>query len=122
MEGFLLVVVGKADLELEIQKAFVSEEYGKYKKEVLNRFKKQKEKLSTELEKFATSKGFTIQQSLTELVVTPVKDGKPFKGGDYDKLSGDEKKKLDSNQHKIYERIYEFSGKIRDLQKKTSSV
>ncbi len=104
------------ELETEIQKAFSGKDYEDKKKEVLSKLKETKEELSIELENYATSRGFTLQQSLTGLVVLPLKDGKPMKDKDYQKLSDEEKVELEEQQKEIHEKIYEFSRNIRNIQ------
>lgn len=107
------------ELEVEIQKAFTSEDYEKNKKEVEKSIKKEQNKFSSELEKYAESKSFIIKQTLTDLVVLAVKDKKPLKEKDFEKLSSGKKKQIEKNRHEIYEKIYEFSRKIKDSQKQT---
>ncbi|MFH1416097.1 MAG: AAA family ATPase [Elusimicrobiota bacterium] len=106
------------ELETEIVKAFSGKDYEDKKKELLEEIKEEKEKLSLELEEYAKSMGFTIQQSLTGLLVLPLIDGKPMKDQDYTKLTPEEKKKLEDDQKEIHEKIYEFTRNIRSIQVK----
>jgi len=107
------------DVESEIHKAFSSEEYEKNKKEVVEDIKQERNKLSAELEKEAREKGFTIQQTLTGLAVVPLKDERPMREKDFDRLSEDEKTELEKKQNEIYEKIYDYSKKIKAAQKQT---
>ena len=105
------------ELELEVERAFSGKDYEDKKKEIVEKIKKEKEELSVELEDYARSKGFTIQQSITGLVVLPVhKDGKAMNEKDFDKLAESEKQQIEKEQHDIHDKIYEFSRKIRNIQ------
>lgn len=106
------------ELEQEIQKAFSGKDYEDKKKEVVEKVKQEREELSLSLEEEARSRGFTIQQSLTGLVVLPLKDGVPMKDEDYKKLAEEEKDRLDKDQKEIHDKIYEFSRSIRKIQVK----
>lgn len=106
------------ELEIEIQKAFSGKDYEDKKKEVLAKIRIEKEKISVELENDANSKGFMLQQSLTGLVVIPLKAGKPMKDRDYAKLSENERRNLDNAQKELHEKIHDFSRKIRDIQRR----
>ncbi|MFW6134121.1 MAG: Lon protease family protein [Elusimicrobiota bacterium] len=107
------------ELEEEMHKAFTGKEYEEKKKEVIEDTKSESERLTSELEEYAQSKGFTIQQTLTGLTVIPLKDGKPMKKKDYEKLSDQEKKDLEERQKEIYDKIYSYSRKVKGIQKKT---
>lgn len=66
------------ELEQQIIKAFVSEEYERHKKSALNKYEEKKSVLQSEIEEFAKSKGLTIQQTLTGFMVAPIHKGRPI--------------------------------------------
>ncbi|MBN2408067.1 MAG: AAA family ATPase [Elusimicrobia bacterium] len=107
------------ELEIEINKAFSGKDYEDKKREIVENAKGEKERLSLELEEYAQTKGFAIKQTLTGLVVVPLKDdGKPIKDRDYEKMSKEEKDRLENDQNEIYNKIQDFSRKLRGIQKR----
>ncbi|MBM3250443.1 MAG: ATP-dependent protease [Candidatus Omnitrophica bacterium] len=109
------------DLETEIQKAFLSEDYERHKKGILDRFEEEKERLNLESERFARQKGFLLQQTLTGLMVVPVVKGRPATEMIYEKLSPDEKERLKKEEEQVHEKLYDNSRKIRELWRQTKS-
>jgi len=105
------------DLEIGIQRTFTSEEYEKNKKEIVDRFEKLKEALTSELEEFAKFKGFQIEHTLTGLVVVPVYEGHTLKEEEYEKLPEEKKREIEKEQKVVYEKLYDYLRKIRELQK-----
>lgn len=107
------------DLETEIQKAFLSEDYERHKKIILDRFEEDKEKLNLESEKFARQKGFLLQQTLTGLMVVPIVKGRPATEMAYEKLPEEEKARLKKEEDQVHERLYDHSRRIRELWRET---
>lgn len=105
------------DLEKEIKKAFSSEDYDKHKKAVASRFEAEKEGFESELDEYVRQKGFTMQQTLTGLVAVPIYKGHPIKEAEYDKLSDEERSAMKKGENEVYEKLYEVSRKMRDLEK-----
>lgn len=93
------------DLEQETTKAFISEDYEKHKKSILDKFEEKKAKLHSEAEEFAKSKGLVIQQTLTGLLVVPTYKGRVLTEEEYEKLPQDKKEKLKKNQDEVYEKL-----------------
>lgn len=107
-----------AELETEIHKAFSGKDYEDRKNEVMESIKRTQNKLTKNLEKHAGTKGFTIHQSLTGLVVLPLKNGKPIRDRDYAKLSENEKRHLEKIQKEIYGKLHDYSSKVKEIQRK----
>ena len=103
------------DLEKEIMKAFQTEDYEKHKKAAVNKFEALKDELDSELGEFVKSKGFTLQQTLTGLVAVPVYKGHPIKGKEYEDLSEEEKSRMKRDEDEVYEKLYDLSHKMREL-------
>lgn len=105
------------DFESEIRKAFLSEDYERHRKALIDRFEEKKEKIGTELEEFVRTKGFVLEQALTGFVVTPVYKGRRLSNMQYDKLPEEEKDRFRKGQEAVDNKLYENSRKIREFQR-----
>lgn len=105
------------DFESEIRKAFLSEDYEKHRKALIDKFEEKKESLGAELEEFVKNKGFVLEQTLTGFVVSPVYKGRRLTSVQYDKLPEDEKGKFKAGQEEVDNKLYENSRKIREFQR-----
>lgn len=106
------------EIETEIRKSFESKEYESHKRETLKHFEEQKKALSQELEEFAKSKGFTLQQTITGIAVVPVYKGKPLKDKDYEKLSEKEKNQINERQSEVQQKLEDYLRKVRNIERK----
>lgn len=106
-----------SDLEKEVKKVFLSEDYEKHKKEIVDRYDEKKEALELELNEFARSKGFALQQTLTGLVAVPVYNGHPIKEEEYERLSDDEKSGLKQNEDDVYQKLYDTLRSGREFER-----
>lgn len=105
------------DFESEIRKAFLSEDYEKHRKALIDKFKEKKDRLGAELEEFVKDKGFVLDQSLTGFLVTPVYKGRRLTGAQYDKLTDEEKERFKKGQEEVDNKLYKNSRKIREYQR-----
>lgn len=103
------------DLEQQILKAFVSEEYERHKKSILDKYEERKSGLQQEIEEFAKSKGLTIQQTLTGFTVTPIHKGKALSEEEYEKLPKEKRKNLSKDEDEVYEKLEEALRKMANL-------
>lgn len=103
------------DLEQQILKAFVSEEYERHKKSILDKYEGRKSSLQQEIEEFAKSKGLTIQQTLTGFVVTPIHKGKALSEEEYEKMPKERRKNLSKDEDEVYEKLDETLRKMANL-------
>jgi len=107
------------DLENEIKNSFLSEDYEKHKKAIIDKFEEDKEDLDEDLGQFARSKGFMIKQGLTGFVVLPVYKGRQLTTEKFEKLSDEEKGALKGIQQEIDNKLFETSRKLKELQRKS---
>lgn len=105
------------DLETEIHKSFLGEEYEKQRKMISDKFEKYREALDIELEEFAKAKGFVLEQTLTEVVVVPIYKGHRLTSQQYNGLSDEERIQIKNRQKEIDALLYENSRKARELQR-----
>ena len=103
------------ELEQQIIKAFVSDEYERHRKRVLNKYEEKKSALQAEIEEFAKSKGLTIQQTLTGFAVTPIHKGKVISDEEYSKLPKERKENLSKDEDEVYEKLEEALRKMVGL-------
>lgn len=106
------------DLGSGIRKAFSSEDYEKHKKDIIEKFDKERQALELELEDFVKEKGFTVQQTLTGFIVIPVFKGHALTGPQYDKLSEEERQNIKAKQDEVDNKLFENSRKIKEFQRK----
>lgn len=109
------------DFEKEIKKAFSSEDYDKHKKAIANKYEAEKEGLESELDEYVKQKGFALQQTLTGLIAVPLYKGHPIKEPEYGKLSDEEKNTMKKGENEVYEKLYEVSRKMRELDKESKA-
>lgn len=109
------------DFESEIRKAFLSEDYERHRKSLIDRFEENKDTLSQELEEFVKSRSFILEQTLTGFVVAPVYKGRRLTNAQYDKLPGKEKERFKKGQEEVDNKLYENSRKMREYQRKLKS-
>jgi len=103
------------ELEQQIIKAFVSDEYERHKKSILNKFEEKKSALQADIEEFAKSKGLTIQQTLTGFMVAPMHKGKILSDEDYKRLPKERRKDLSKDEDEVYEKLEEALRKMTNL-------
>jgi len=101
----------------EIRKAFLSEDYEKHKREILESIQDKKEQLDAELGEFVRSRGFMLRQTLTGFIVTPLYKGRRLTDQQFKKLEEQEKEKIKKAQAEVDNKLYENSRKFRDLQR-----
>lgn len=109
------------DLEQQIIKAFVSEEYERHKKLILDKFEERKSTLQSEIDEFAKSKELTIQQTLTGFNVAPIRKGRVLSEEELEKLSKETKKKLSKDEDEVYEKLEEALRKMANLNREIKS-
>lgn len=107
------------DCRVEIPKVFEGEEYEKRKNNILNQFQAKRDKLLTGLQKEAEKKGFAIELTVLGIATIPMKDGKPLKREDFEKLPEEQQKTIQENTEELQVQINQMLTKVREMEKQT---
>ncbi len=106
-----------AGVRADIPKALESKEYELHKGKVLEEYQEKNSALFAELEQEASPKGFTIQRTVSGLVIVPQKEGRNYTQEEYETLSDGEKEALDSTGQELTENLNDVLRQIRDNDK-----
>ena len=106
-----------AGVRADIPKALESKEYELHKGKVLEEYQEKNSALFAELEQEASPKGFTIQRTVSGLVIVPQKEGRNYTQEEYETLSDEEKEALDSTGQELTENLNDVLRQIRDNDK-----
>ncbi len=107
------------DCRVEIPKVFEGEEYEKRRNSIMNRFQAKRDKLLGELQRAAEKKSFAIELTVLGIATIPIKDGKPLKREEFDKLTEAEQKKIQENTEELQAQINQMLNKVREMEKET---
>ncbi len=108
-------------LEEEIPKIFESKEYEQRKSQIAEEHQEKIQFLFKELEEAATRRGFTLQKTVSGLVLVPVKDEHPLSHKEYEDLSEEERAELDERGSKLKNRLNDVVRQVRDQEKEMRS-
>lgn len=103
----------------EIPKVFEGEEYEKRKASILTEFQTKRDKLLADLQKEAEKKGFAIELTVLGIATIPMKNGKPLKREDFEKLPDQEQKTIQKSTEELQGQINQMLGKVREMEKQT---
>ncbi len=105
------------DLEEELRKAFVSDEYEKQRREVTGRLDSERELLGNELQRLGSERGFMINQSPTGIVIMPVREGRPLQESEYEELPQEEKERIQGGQRFLQQKIQEGGVRLENVRR-----
>ncbi len=105
------------DLEEELRKAFVSDEYQRQRQEVSGRLDTERERLSTRLREMGTERGFTVNQSPTGIIIMPLRDGRPLQEAEYEQLPKEDKERIQEGQHYLQQKIQEGGVRLENVRR-----
>ena len=106
--------------QINIRKAFESEDYSKRRDAITHAFNEKKEKLFNQLNQVAHEKGFAIQMSPVGIMLVPVVEGKPLSEQDVLGLSPEQKEDLNERREDIQEQLKEAMTQLRAWDRETS--
>ncbi|CAH2030062.1 Lon protease family protein [Trichlorobacter ammonificans] len=106
----------------DIPKALESKEYESRRSEILEEYQNHNNALFQELEKEAEERGFTLQRTVSGLVIVPQKDGNNFTQEDYEALSDEEREQLEETGKLLTERLNDVLRQVRDTEKATKEA
>lgn len=108
--------------KIDIPKALESKEYESRRSEILEDYQNHNNVLFQELEKEAEEHDFTLQRTVSGLVIVPQKEGNNFTQEDYEALSDEERDQLDETGKKLTERLNDVLRQVRDSEKSTKDA
>ncbi len=104
-------------LEEEIPKVFESKEYELQKTRISENFQEKQKELFQQLDQRAQEEGFTLQRTVSGLVLVPLKDEHPLSQQEYEDLSDSDKASLDEKGNDLKEQLNDVLRHAKDLEK-----
>lgn len=101
----------------EIPKVFESKEYELQKSRITEFYQEKQKNLFQELEQRATEEGFTLQRTVSGLVLVPLREDHPLSQQEYEELPDRDKVSLDEKGNELKERLNDVLRHGRDLEK-----
>lgn len=106
-------------LEEEVPKAFKSDDYESRKNQILQSFQGKQTALNDRLQHEARERDLAVKSSGPQVFTLPVMDGHELTREEYEKLSDEEKERIQQKQREFSETIQEVYREVRDLQQET---
>jgi lon-related putative ATP-dependent protease len=104
-------------IRADIPKSLESKEYEIQKGKVLEEYQEKNSALFAGLERDSTGKGFTIQRTVSGLVMVPQKEGRNYTQEEYDALTDTEKETLDSTGLELTDNLNDVLRQVRENDK-----
>ncbi len=101
----------------DIPKALESKEYESNKSAIIQENQERNNAIFSELEKEALEKGFSLQRTVSGLVMVPQKEGRNFTQEEYDALPPGEQEKLDAVGNELKGKLADVISQIRENEK-----
>ena len=109
------VLVGR--MAEEIPKVFESKDYELQKSRISEESQEEQKKLFQDLDQRAAGQGFTLQRTVSGLVLVPLKDEHPLSQQEYEDLSDEDKERLDAKGNDLKEQLNDVLRHAKDLEK-----
>lgn len=106
-------------LKRDIPKVFESKDYEKHRDEMLDGQQERTKALFYKLEQKAQEKGFIVKKTVSGLAVVPAKNGKVINNENFDKLSKEEKIRLEEDSKFLQDRLSDAIREARGIEKDT---
>ncbi len=103
----------------DIPKALESSEYETRRVELLESYQSASNDLFQELEKASEKLGFSLQRTVSGLVIVPQKAGRNYTQEEYDALNEKKRTKLEKQGKELTERLNDVLRQVRDQEKLT---
>ncbi len=107
--------------EVEISRAFESDEYKQERDRLLNGLKRNQEAEFIRLQKYVEKFNFVILRTTFGFVLVPAVNGEPLKPEEIEKLSPDQQEKLKQLQIKLGEEVEKSINHLRELEKQINT-
>ncbi|MEA3489781.1 MAG: ATP-binding protein [Candidatus Omnitrophota bacterium] len=105
------------ELQIEIPKAFESEDYETRKHDLLKEYKQKRDSALEDIEKKAYDEGFVLKQSATGVVLVPRAGDKAMSQEEYEKVSDEEKENIEKKKHELHIKIEQVLSEVRSMEK-----
>ncbi len=106
----------------DIPKALESKDYENQKATIVQQHQEQNNALFSALEQEAQQKGFSLQRTVSGLVMVPQKEGRNFTQEEYEALPPEEQKKIDEIGNELKEKLADVVSQIRENEKKVKEA
>jgi lon-related putative ATP-dependent protease len=106
----------------DIPKALESSEYETRRAELLENYQTASNELFQGLEKAAEKLGFSLQRTVSGLVIVPQKAGNNYTQEEYDALSEKKRQKLEEQGKELTEQLNEVLRQVREQEKATKDA
>jgi len=107
---------------LDIPKALESSEYENKRAELLDSYQSASNELFQGLEKAAEKLGFSLQRTVSGLVIVPQKAGHNYTQEEYDALNEKKRQKLEKQGKELTEQLNEVLRQVREQEKITKDA
>lgn len=109
-------------IKKDIPKALESPEYDARRAQILDEYQKGSNELFQSLEKESSKHGFSLQRTVSGLVIVPQKNGENYSQEEYDALSDKKREKLDILGKKLTDMLNDVLRRVRDNEKATKEA
>jgi len=109
-------------VKADIPKALDSKDYESHKADVLEEYQGKNGDLFSALEKEAEESGFSLQRTVSGLVMVPQKEDRNYTQEEYDALSDDERQKLEETGKDLTDKLNDVLRQVRENEKGTKEV
>ncbi|GAB4298632.1 MAG: ATP-binding protein [Desulfuromonadia bacterium] len=103
----------------DIPKALESKDYESNRSAIVEEFQTQNAELFAALEKQAEERNFSLQRTVSGLVMVPQKEGRNFTQEEYEALSEDERKEIEEHGNWLTERLNDVLRQVKENEKST---
>ncbi|MBC7345979.1 MAG: AAA family ATPase [Clostridia bacterium] len=105
------------ELQVEIPRAFGSDDYEKQKNDIIREFQDRSTQLVEELTQRAAALGFSIRRTSTGFVTVPVIDGKPLSSEEYEALPVEVKEEIDRKSTTVQFDVRETVRRVQQAER-----
>ena len=106
----------------DIPKALESSEYENRRSELLESYQSATNDLFQELEKVSEKLGFSLQRTVSGLVIVPQKSGRNYTQEEYEALNEKKRLKLEKQGKELTERLNDVLRQVREQEKSTKEA
>ncbi|GAM09019.1 hypothetical protein OR1_01293 [Geobacter sp. OR-1] len=106
----------------DIPKALDSKDYENHKAAVIDEYQGKNGELFAALEKEAEERGFSLQRTVSGLVMVPQKDDRNYTQEEYEALGDEERQKLEDTGKELTEKLNDLLRMIRENEKETKET